>query len=656
MQPKDKKNEENIITNLSVPYSQEEIEYRSELIREMMSSKRQKDAPYYEFDDDDFLTYYEKNAKAANSYLRPKNDPEDTRIVTGTTGEKRISLLSALLQYNFEPDIQAFDSDNMKISELGENMEDLIRKSRELEMYEMKRPLIYEEILNQGTIFVEEVWKEGFELRKKLNKLDWSEKVEINKIKWTELLKKARGKCEANPIASPYVYLGNIKEFLIFEQPNLFTVDKIPYSLAEQIFGKWERWKYVPKKVVKTIEENSFAYNDWTLLETEENMVEVIKYQNKPLNEFMIMLNGVMMLPIKFPLTAISPSGEYTLSKGDIEPISFKFAYSKSVPAKTKVDQAVLDEMIRLFILEMQKSFAPPLANNTGRVLSRKIFLPATITQGINPDNLREISKSSGINNSQIALYELVKKIVDDKSVQPAFVGEQTKGNPTATEILQMKKQSMMKLGLALVGIMNLEWQMTRLRLANILEHWTESIEQKEINGKLVDIYQKFEVSSDIEGNRKGRKIIEFSPEKVKRTPKQIRAEEDIMSTTEPVRKIYMDPIKLKELINNYWRILIVPTEKDSDDLQKTIYSQQLAQAATLFGYQSINWEYAKQRWAVKNKESYDKFFVQTPQQSQMPTNEQNPQTQLGKQMTQGMTQASGQQSETNLNNLVKSS
>ena len=79
-------------------------------------------------------------------------------------------------------------------------------------------------------------------------------------------------------------------------------------------------------------------------------------YQNKWTNEFMIWCNGVMMLPLGYPLTALNGKCEYTVIKLSVEPISEFFFYSKSIPAKTKVDQAIYDEMYRLMILKFRQS------------------------------------------------------------------------------------------------------------------------------------------------------------------------------------------------------------------------------------------------------------------------------------------------------------
>jgi len=461
--PKKQKEE---IVNKFPDYSDEEIAYRQSLIRKITISDTAKNSQHRELNDMNHQEYYDSNLRAANSYIPPKKNPEDTRIVTGTTEEKGSTLLSAILNYNLEPNILAFDKEMLEADELGRNVEDLVKKSREIENYDEKRILIYKELLDQGTCFVEEQWIEETKIEKKLSSDDWADGVKINKIKWTE--KDGEGFCGAATrlIRGDKVYLGNIKEFQISKQPYIFTVDIMSYAEAEAIYKNWDRWQFVPRKIVRTETSTESSYRDWTLETVQEDFVEVIKFQDKWANEFMIMLNGVMMLPVGFPLEAISPSGDYTIAKGDVYPISQFFAYSKSIPAKTKVDQEVLDELLKLIVLKTRKSFMPPLANNTGRVLSRKIMNAGEITNQVDASKIQVIGDAAGVNQSEFNAYEFIKNIVDQKSVSPAFAGDATSGRQTATEILELKKQQMMKLGLVIFGIISLEKQLSFFRLS----------------------------------------------------------------------------------------------------------------------------------------------------------------------------------------------
>ena len=595
-------------------YSKEELDYRSFIISRVEEASQNRDSEQDEFDGMDYLTWYESNAKSAYSYVRPKKHPEDTRIVTGTTQEKENTMISTLLNYNLEPSIEAFDDKDFHVVKLGETMESLVKKSREIENYEEVRPLIYKELFDQGTCFVEEILREEWRPAKELNDLNWSDGVKVKDIKWTERLEKVYAGCQVNLLSGLNVYLGNIREFFIHKQPFVFTVDIVPYEEAKQMYGQWERWDYVPRKIRKVFEreEETTTYRNWTLQDVDQNMVEIIKYQDKPNNEFQIFLNGVMMLPTGFPLSAISPSGEYTISKGDVEPISKFFAYSKSIPTKLKVDQAVLDELYRLIVLKTQKSFSPPMANNSNRNLSREIFLPGKITQDIRPDELQPIGDTAGVTQPEFNVFELVKKIVDEKSVTKAFEGQAERGRQTATEIMENKRQSMQKLGLQMFGVINLERQIAALRIPNIIQNWTKPIDEKvdEVRNEIVNIYKSVVVDSEFENGQQGKKIVEFT-ENLPERPEMIMAEEDMMTRARGynVRKIYLNPKELSTVKYN-WHIIITPTEKETSELKRVLLIQNIQDLAAIFGIQSLNMEHLKERVASAMKEDPGKLFL----------------------------------------------
>ena len=99
---------------------------------------------------------------------------------------------------------------------------------------------------------------------------------------------------------------------------------------AKAMFGGWPRWENVPKKVTSfdPLQGPLTEYKDWTLESITDDQCEILQYQNKWTNEYYIMVNGVLMLPVGFPLTALNGQCEYTVVKLSIEPISDFFFYS----------------------------------------------------------------------------------------------------------------------------------------------------------------------------------------------------------------------------------------------------------------------------------------------------------------------------------------
>ena len=612
------KKEKEEIEIVAPDYSEEEVAYRSKLIQRMIIARNQREDSHAEFDDMTYSEYYDSNKRAANSYIPPKQNKQDTRINTGVTREKGVTLLSALLNYNLEPNIVSYDKNDIEVRKLGGMMEDFVRKSRLMEKYDNKRVLIYKELLDQGDCFVDEAWVEKYKTEKALEKLDISK---IEKTKWTSKLKKCFEGCECKLIQGTKVYLGNIKEFNEEEQPYMFYEDVVHYDIAKQIFGKWGRWENVPRKVASFCQEaqdsDGDTYGNWSLNKTEDNYVSIIRYQDKPNNEFMIMLNGVMMLPIEFPLQAISPSGSYTLTKGSIEPISQFFAYSKSTPAKTKVDEEVLNEFMRLMILKTQQSFIPPYANTSKRLLSKNIFYPGVITNDIDPNLIKPMlpNGATGVTAPEFNAFQFVKEIIDSKSLNSVFQGEQASGNMTATQVIEMKKQQMMKLGLAVFGVVLFECKLAEKRLYNLIVNWTKPIDTRfnVFKQAIENIYRTISVESTIENGEKGTKIYEFNEDLANTvSSEQVMAENDFLSEQgSKVRKIYVNPTELAKMIHNTWYINVNPTEKNSSELDRMLFTQSVSEAASLFGIQSLNMEHLKTRFALLAKEDPEKFFIQ---------------------------------------------
>lgn len=631
----------------TVKYSPEEEEYRLMLIKRATDARNQREDNHIEFDDCNYTKYYDTNYKTGNAYIRRKKNREDSRIVTGTTLEKENTFLSQVLNYNFEPNIEVFDKEDLPLMRLGDKIESLVKKSRQLEHYESKRPLYYKEGADQGTWFAEECWLEEWEIQKTLQNIDYSN-LKVDEIKWKTKKKRKIIGAQSNLIPGTGVYLGNVKQFFMKRQPFAFTRDYIPYTEAKAKYGGYDRFKFVPQRVVRVMSDDGSVVRGWTLEECEENFVEVLKYYDPYANEYQLMLNDVMMLPVGFPLTVISPSGVIPIAKGDIEPISEFFAYSKSYPAKTKVAQEILDDTIRTMVLRLRQMMEPPKANNTGTVLSRKIFYPGNITDDLNPALLQDIIPNNQIGAGEFQVFGMIKQIVNEMTMNPIMSGQNPGGKQTATQVLQEKQQSLMKLGYAIYGILAFERDLTWLRIYNLLANLTKPIDERidEVTEELTEVYSTMTIKEKDEQGEYLR-VIDFNEEGVAKMPEQLDAEAQIMSTPElPVQKVYMNPKMIQsQFLTWKFYIDITPTPKETSELQTAIFTENIMKAKQLFGPQATNDEYLKGRFAVMNKEDPQKYWAK---QQQLPPEllaqlggGGQPQTPINDQLLQGVSKPS---------------
>lgn len=601
-------------------YSDAERLYRASLIWELCLARDQRDRYHPELDNMTYIEYYESNRKKDLSYLPPKENKDDVRIVTGTTREKDTTLLNSMLNMNCESDITAFDEDDLVVNELGENMSDLVKKSREIEIWEEKRSNIYREMIAQGDVFVQEIYREDFR-NVPINQITWDpNKDKVADFDFKERLQKIFEGCECRMLNGKKVYVGNIRVGLNDPQQQFVAVlNVMPRAVAAARYSKWQRFENVPYllETMTTFYDDGHTYKDWNLitLNDRDKVAEIMVYW-KEKNRFMILLNGVMMLPIDFPLTAISPTGDIPIAQGRLEPIS-DFTYSKSQPSKTKIKQEVLDEITKLMIQKARQSFRPPMGNAGKKVYSTSIFNAGKITSDIKEGEVFPIlgpNFTGGITSADFQFYTAIKSQIDDETTTPEQGGNS--GAPgsqqkTATASNQQANNEVIQLGLQLDGLINLERRMTWNRIYNILTHWTTPVDQNidDVKKGIYDGYRAFMTNSHVDG-RAGHKMFRMTTKKFPNVRDQETEEEQLSKQHgRPVRITYLNPDALRNM-KFKWFIQITPSPKADDKLSALLFTANLQQAIQIFGPQSVNMEYAKQRWSTINHYDYNKFFI----------------------------------------------
>lgn len=596
--------------------SQEELKNLNYWIQGMMTSRNQRNMNWPEFDDMDYPSYYYTNQKAANSYIQKKLNAQDVRIVTGTTEEKEVTLLAALLNFNLEAKVIPYTEEDEILTDLGEKLGDAVLRSRQMEEYdyEMARMEAYKELLDQGTVFVKEEYYERQEIEKNLKEKNWRESVKMQKT-WSERLGRIQSNFRSKSLCGLNVYLGNIRQPYIQFQPYVFVREILSYAEAASIYGAWERFKYVPqdlsplKPIQSDLTEN---YNSYIFENLEKGMVEMVECFCRSSNSYQILLNGVPMLPDGFPMSALTGQNYYPISQAQLFIIK-NFAYGRGIPAKTKVSQAMADEWYRLALLKTRKSFQPPMANNTGKILSEEVFYPGTFTRDINPNQLQPIGDSDGLTSSEFEMLEFMQRTIDAQTVSPVFSGEGQSGEQSATEILETKKQAMMKLGIPVLACIFLEKQMAKLRLFNCMTHWTEPDEKfNPITQSMEESYRTYTVEKTFPDGVEGLSIVEFKKlgDSIP-SEEQMDAENELLSLRyrKPVRKTYIDP-EILTSIKLMFRFEVEPTEKNTDALNRAKFMDDITLGFQIFTPQAFNMGYLKSRYAQMMKEKKNNLFL----------------------------------------------
>lgn len=614
----------NNASSVSEPsYTEEESTYRTLLLQKLEQTRTIRESPHDKFNGLGYTQWYEENDKAANSYVAPRKNPEDVNIVTGTTREKVLAIVSNVINLVFRTNFRAFDKDDNEDVELGEAMSDCVERSAQVEMWEDKKIYPYYEMAAQGDVYMEDIEVNEVKVDKKKIKLsEVKEGFDFKSFKPKKTLKTMFAGCRRNMLIGTQVYLGNIYETELNRQPYIFTREILPYETAKVIYGNLPRWKYVQKNLVPAVSDSEAEHwgLNWRLEDTAEGMVEIIKYTDDPNDEYQILINGVMQLPVGFPKPWEFDG--YNIVQGGLEPMGM-FAYHKSIPCKTKVDQEVLDEMLKLSVLKGQKSYLPPIANYSGQLLSRSHFNAGKIINNLQKGDIEVVGGNASmysLNNGEFQLIEMLKKFIDEKSLNPIVQGINPAKETTATEVSTVTAQAKKNLGIMIFGFMSFHMKLDILRLNNLLDGYTRPTDTKldSVKKSLVNKYRTVSLEKEIGGKGIGTKKVEFTTDF--KSPMALydeengitRGEDGVATSINPPKK----PMKIQQInpevlrnVKYKWYPEVEIKEKETSMQERIIFTDQLATAMKLFGIQSINMEYAQSQWAQKNKINAKSFF-----------------------------------------------
>ena len=612
-------------------YTEDEGKYFTHLTNKLDKAKRINAQAYPEFKGKNRYQYFDDNEKIANTHLPEKKNDDDVVVSVGTVETKLDALLSNINNLNLGLDVLAFDQEKTPLTETAIALEDVIHDTKIQEPSdgggdEEKRISRQRELLKQGTSLVQVEWLKKFEIKKKL-KGKYDGKFRDSAVEWSEKLELVFEGPTSTLLYSPNFFPGDITKFFMEDQPFIFVVIHQNYLEAKAKYGKFENWKYVRRGKFSSSNDinenttNTIYDNKWRLTDVKDDQVEIILYQSQPDDEMQIIINGVMMLPIGFPLSAVTPGGKYNIAKQVFRILNEQFFWGGAFVSSGSVQEIsrLIDEMLKLFVLKTRRSFMPPYINTSGRVITSKVLSAGRITMGIPPQSLVPIDQNQvqGITSGEVAVFEKMQELINQNTVSEQFTGQQGKSGTTATEVVALQKQSRLVLGLTILACSLLEKKIGYLFLYLILENWFEPTGEK-IEGigearKLVSTYRGTSREANIGNEGSGiRKVILQNGELP--DAREIRKEELAYEKEngKPLRKIYLDPVKFKKA-KILWYIEVVPKEKESSALLKLLFKEQINDVLSFMQLGSRpNMDALEEEFARVWGKSRNKLFMQS--------------------------------------------
>lgn len=600
------------------PYTEEQARYRSDVLTKLQYDYVIREQTHMELNDMCYSEYYLRNRQQDFAYNPPRKNPQDSRIVSGITHEKDNTILSILTEMNFQPKVRIYDNNDIELQDAGTVLTAILKKSLIKEKFNEKLAEYLRVNISQGNVFVEE--KPNCK-KFKTKKIQTNKTEDPFKMKWNTIIEKDYSNSETTLIPNTAVFLSNLLEPDLHKQDHITIVMHMPRSIVETYYKDFPLWKNVPQGATRIIPQNvSGIWSDYYIQQPADKYVEVIIYQSEVRNEYNVFLNGVMMYPIQvqdgmitgFPLTYISPSGKYSIIKGDNERIPF-FAYGKSVPSKTEVKEETMNELMRLMVFKMRQAARPPVGNNSDKILPANIWDPGVVTPDVRKDDLSILTPNSGITSSDFSFYELISTSINESSVSISLEGGNQESNITATQFLDQKKQSLKKLGLSIDNTIAFLKEFYWLRLFNEIQKVTEKkTKYNHEDEKLIEAFEDLIVE---DGNKE--KIhVKMVDSNIGMTEQDVLDEEEESKT--PTKILYTRPDWLQNLVNNLKDKMYIDVIAEPEGQNQSLISilfNLLTGYANLRGgvIHNLNFEYIDKIVGENSGFESDKLFLKTP-------------------------------------------
>lgn len=535
------------------------------------------------FDGANLIEYIEDSVRRFTTNIDERDDIEDwqARIHDPFTRNKVLAILGKIIQVLPIASFTGRGSEDVRRAILLTN---LYEYSEELDDYEeLMINLILEAIVKGTAIGYEGVtnYKKKIKNVKQYDdKLKFEEKVEQSCKIFTGIV----------PLED--FYPSSMSARNIKQMPLCFWRNQIPYDTFLMDWCMYENHKFVQPRATSTeVSDQRPYYMDFISQDVKPGNVELIRYYNKDVDEYVILANGVWLNPITIdekPVISPLPFNHKELPFFDIKYDIFasSFFYGKSLPDRLKTLQDVLNVLSNMLLDQSFLTIFPPMLTNGVDSIEDDYLRPGrrtpVDTQGLAlSDAFLKLDLGTPSGWHQYIL-EYTRKIMEQSSIDQVSSGTAGVGGRTTAEEIKLAASGVTSM-LGLFGRL-LNYGVKRkalLRASNILQFWTnpETPYVKSILGEgSEDKFNKAFSVFRLEGavltsGKRGSKIVEMYKDKADMPTKaDLEGKAALMKleSGKPVELMAVDPTYLR---NMQFDIKLVPNPKSeaSKDIEKAM-------------------------------------------------------------------------------------
>lgn len=541
--------------------SQKETAVINRVYERFLRMKEERDKIRHEFDDRNLTDYVNDSMDAYNGIVSSdlKQTKEDWQsIIWDHETRGKVKTIVAMIT-----------GTRPFISLIGESEKDHEFASDMLEVYEdsWKKEngsyKLYLQALSaacKGTVIVEETYVEEKVKRKEI--ISVNQQTGLVRFKEKEVIKDGYG-CVKSEIVPLLQFYPNENSTEI--EHDCVVLKFYTEKSFQNKFGKYPNAKHVKPGIFSSmINLDEIKYK--SIGNKTDKLIEVIRYYNEDLDEFIIMANGFWLNPQDKDEISPIPFDHKKLpfAKTVFELADEECFYGKSFPDILSGEQDTRNALLRLMIDQEVLAVNKPILLGMGIEMESYELYPGAIKKMTGDISQARELDLSGSNQSAFQLLQLLKSNSNENSsIDPTAQGVHS-GRKTAREAVILDENAKRISGTFQVFIYKLLYDRARLRIENIKQFYTTPIQYSVLKDK----YGNETINSEgkkTRGRAKYRKIPVVKPGKqplwIEMTPEmkgvnfQVRLVEDFEVTQNKsyrieIAKALLDEAKANPLIN----------------------------------------------------------------------------------------------------------
>jgi hypothetical protein len=467
-----KKNGQNVITNVSSPYAPD-LETRK-VISAVKDDFRKADVimrrPRREFNDLSVISRMQVDQMAFNCYQPNNGDALEgdeinswkSRAMRPIVRNKAISIAAHATSNVIFPKIFAYDkSASNEDDQAAGVMSDLMEWAGEQSDYfRTNLYAVVAALINPASI----VFEEYTQVYKKY-KTDKNDKGDWN---WEEVIDEDASGFQNTIVPVDELYIGNFYEHNIQNQPFLIWRRVQDYSAIENKYGHCENFKYVKPGVQLIFNDANSTFYEVYDPNMRQDLCEEVIYWNKSKDVKLILVNGVLLTDKDCPNPR--QDKQYPFVKFGYELIDEgKCFYYKSLAFKMMQDANIINSLYPIIIDGSYLSVIQPMVVTGSEMIGSDVIVPGAVTNLASPDaNLRPIMMQPNL-AAGLNVLTTVEESINESSAPPIQSG----GKQTAYSIAVQQKEAQTILGLFIQMQMGFVKDYGKLVLSDILQYLT---------------------------------------------------------------------------------------------------------------------------------------------------------------------------------------